>query len=237
MAFDRSTFSQGFRASLPVLLGIVPFGVITGVAMVASGVAPLAAMAMSVFVFAGASMVATAQLLSQGTPAALVILATAFINMRFMMYPASLRLHFARLPLRWRLAIAYLQADNVYGLTLAKFSDQSASRPEEGGKLAYFLGAGIPVWLAWQAAVLGGILIGAGVPASWRLEFAAPLAFIALTVPLLRDRAMVAAALAAGITVVAASSLPLRLNVILAALVGIAAGLLAEKALTPVKTR
>ena len=237
MAFDRSAYAEGARASLPVLLGIVPFGVITGVAMVASGVAPLAAMAMSVFVFAGASMVATAQLLSQGTPAALVILATAFINMRFMMYTASLRLHFARLPLRWRLAIAYLQADNVYGLTLAKFSDQSASRPDERGKLAYFLGAGIPIWLAWQAAVLGGILIGAGVPASWRLEFAAPLAFIALTVPLLRDRAMVAAALAAGITVVAASSLPLRLNVILAALVGIAAGLLAEKALTPVKTR
>src|SRR5882672_5855545 len=201
MAFDRTTFSQGFRASLPVLLGIVPFGVITGVAMVASGIAPLAAMAMSVFVFAGASMVATAQLLSQGTPAALIILATAFINMRFMLYSASLRLHFARLPLRWRLAIAYLQADNVYGLTLAKFSDKSASRPDERGKLAYFLGAGIPIWLAWQAAVLGGILIGAGVPASWRLEFAAPLAFIALTVPMLRDRAMVGAALAAGITV------------------------------------
>src|SRR5258706_16418630 len=62
MAFDRSAYAEGFRAALPVLLGIVPFGVITGVAMVASGIAPPAAMAMSVFVFAGASMVATAQL-------------------------------------------------------------------------------------------------------------------------------------------------------------------------------
>jgi predicted branched-subunit amino acid permease len=237
MAFDRSAYAEGVRASLPVLLGIVPFGVITGVAMVASGIAPLAAMAMSVFVFAGASMVATAQLLSQGTPAALIILATLFINMRFMMYSASLRLHFARLPLRWRLAIAYLQADNVYGLTLARFSDQGASRPDERSKLAYFLGAGIPIWIAWQAAVLAGVLIGAGVPASWRLEFAAPLAFIALTVPLLRDRAMVAAAFAAAVTVVAAASLPLRLNVIVAALVGIAAGLLIEKAQMRAKSR
>jgi len=225
MAFDRTTFSQGFRASLPVLLGIVPFGVITGVAMVASGIAPLAAMAMSVFVFAGASMVATAQLLSQGTPAALIILATLFINMRFMMYSASLRLHFMHLPLRWRLAIAYLQADNVYGLTLARFSEHSG----DPGKLEYFLGAGIPIWLAWQAAVLAGILIGAGVPASWRLEFAAPLAFIAMTVPLLRDRAMVAAALAAAVTVVATSGLPLRLNLIVAAGAGIAVGLLFER--------
>src|SRR3954468_800316 len=102
MAFDRSAYAEGARAALPVLLGIVPFGVITGVAMVASGITPLAAMAMSVFVFAGASMVASAQLLSQGTPALLVVLAALFINLRFMMYSASLRPYFIHLPLRWR---------------------------------------------------------------------------------------------------------------------------------------
>ena len=198
---------------------------ITGVAMVASGIAPPAAMLMSVIVFAGASMVASAQLLAQGTPAALIILATLFINLRFMMYSASLRLHFAQLPLRWRLLIAYLQADNVYGLTLARF----AEHPHDEAKLEFFLGAAIPIWLAWQGAVLAGIVIGAGVPPSWRLDFAAPLAFIAMTVPFLRDRAMVAAALAAGLTVVAANGLPLRLNLLLAALAGISAGLLVEK--------
>src|SRR5437763_13352191 len=93
--------------------------------MVASGISPLAAMATSVFVFAGASMVASAQLLSQGTPVLLVVLATLFINLRFMMYSASLRQHLAHLPLRWRLAIAYLQADNVYGLTLVRFAEKS----------------------------------------------------------------------------------------------------------------
>jgi predicted branched-subunit amino acid permease len=225
IALDRSAFAAGARAALPVLLGIVPFGVITGVAMVASGIAPPAAMLMSVIVFAGASMVASAQLLAQGTPAALIILATLFINLRFMMYSASLRLHFAQLPLRWRLLIAYLQADNVYGLTLARF----AEHPHDEAKLEFFLGAAIPIWLAWQGAVLAGIVIGAGVPPSWRLDFAAPLAFIAMTVPFLRDRAMIAAALAAGLTVVAANGLPLRLNLLLAALAGISAGLLAEK--------
>jgi predicted branched-subunit amino acid permease len=182
-------------------------------------------MLMSLIVFAGASMVASAQLLAQGTPAALIILATLFINLRFMMYSASLRLHFAQLPLRWRLLIAYLQADNVYGLTLARFAEHR----QDAEKLEFFLGAAIPIWLAWQGAVLAGILIGAGVPASWRLDFAAPLAFIAMTVPFLRDRAMIAAALAAGLTVVAANGLPLRLNLLLAALAGIGAGLAAEK--------
>ena len=208
-----------------MLLGIIPFGVITGVAMVASGIPPLVALLMSLIVFAGASMVASAQLLASAAPAALIILTTLIINLRFMMYSASLRLHFAEAPLRWRVAIAYLIADNVYGLLLSRFSEH----PKDEGKLEYFIGAGIVVWAAWQVAVLGGILIGAGVPVSWRLEFAAPLAFIAMTIPHLRDRAMIAAALAAGIAVIAAHGLPLRLNIVVAAAVGISAGMIFER--------
>jgi predicted branched-subunit amino acid permease len=208
-----------------VLLGIVPFGVITGVAMVASGIPPLVAMLMSVLVFAGASMVACAQLLASHAPALLIILTTLVINLRFMMYSASLRLHFAHAPLAHRLAIAYLTADNVYGLMLGRFSEH----PDDPGNFEYFLGAGLLVWGAWQAAVLCGILIGAGVPAAWRLEFAAPLAFIAISIPFLRERASVAAALAAGLAIVVAQDVPLKLNILLAAATGIAAGLLFER--------
>ena len=208
-----------------MLLGVVAFGIIAGVAMVASGIPPLAAMLMSLLVFAGASMVASAQLLASAAPMAVIILTTLIINLRFMMYSASLRQHFAHAPLRWRLLLGYLTADNVYGLMLQRFSD----RPGDPGKMPFFLGAGIAIWLVWQLAVAAGALIGAGVPASWRLDFAAPLAFIAMTVPLLRDRAMIAAALAAGITVVAAHALPLKLSVLLAAAVGITAGMLFER--------
>ncbi|HLS86136.1 MAG TPA: AzlC family ABC transporter permease [Burkholderiales bacterium] len=225
MPLHRPAIAAGARASLPVLLGVVPFGLITGVAMVASGIPPAIAVLMSLFVFAGASMVAAAQLLAHGTPAALVILAALFINLRFMMYSASIRTHLAHLPLGWRLAASYLHTDNVYGLSLARF----AEHPEDPHKLEYFLGAGLLIWATWQAAVLAGALIGAGVPAAWRLEFAAPLAFIAMTVPLLRDRAMVGAALAAAATVVATSGLPLRLNLVAAAAAGIVAGMLLER--------
>jgi predicted branched-subunit amino acid permease len=193
--------------------------------MVASGIAPPVAMLMSIVVFAGASMVAAAQLLASDTPALLVVLTAVFINLRFMMYSASLRLHFGREPLAWRLAIAYLQADNVYGLTLVRYAEQ----PDAPGQRDYFMGAALVIWAGWQLAVAAGIGIGAGVPASWRLEFAAPLAFIAMTIPLLRDRAMVAAAAVAAITVVSAHALPLKLSVPLAALAGIAAGLTFER--------
>jgi 4-azaleucine resistance transporter AzlC len=208
-----------------VVPGIVPFGVITGVAMVASGIPPLAAMAMSLLVFAGASMVASAQLLASGAPALMIIIATLFINLRFMMYSASLRHHFAHLPLRWRLVVSYLLADNAYGLMLSRY----AERPDDPSKLEYYLGASIMTWAAWQLAVLCGVAIGAGVPAHWRLEFAAPLAFIALTAPFLRERAMIAAAVASAVVVVAAQGLPLRLSIIVAAIVGIATGMLVER--------
>jgi len=193
--------------------------------MVASGIAPAVAMLISIVVFAGASMVAAAQLLASGTPALLVVLTTLFINLRFMMYSASLRLHFGREPLGWRLLMAYLQADNVYGLTVMRYAD----KPDTPGERDFFMGAAIVVWLAWQLAVAAGILIGAGVPASWRLEFAAPLAFIAMTIPLLRDRAMVGAAIVAGLTVVASNTLPFKLSIPLAALAGIGAGLALER--------
>lgn len=198
---DRPAFAAGTRASLPVLLGIAPFGMICGVAMVAGGIPPLAAVLMSVVVFAGASMLAASQLLAAGVPVALVVVTAFFINLRFMMYSASIRPHLGGLPLGWRLPVAYLLADNPYALCMARFADH----PEDKGKLGFYLGATLPVWLCWQLAVVAGVLVGARLPAVWKLEFAA------------------------GATVVLAHGLPLRLGLMLAALAGIAAGVLAER--------
>jgi predicted branched-subunit amino acid permease len=195
---------------------------VTGVAMAAGGIPPLEAMALSVIVYAGASMLAATQLLAGGTPVLVILVTALFINLRFMMYSASIRPHLAALPARWRLAAGYLLADNAYGLCMARFTEH----PELEGKAGYYFGAALPVWLTWQLAVGAGIVVGAGLPSHWRLEFAAPLAFIALTVPLLRDRAMVAAALAAAVTAVAASGLPMRLGIAAAALAGLAVGML-----------
>jgi predicted branched-subunit amino acid permease len=201
---------------------VAPFGLVTGVAMVAGGIPPLQAIAMSLVVYAGASMLAATQLLAGGAPVVVVVLTALFINLRFMIYSASMRQHLASLPTGWRVAAGYFLADNAYGLCIARF----AEHPERPGKAGYYFGAALPVWFTWQATVGAGVLLGAGLPAQWRLDFAAPLAFIALTIPLLRDRAMVAAALAAAVTAVAAWSLPMRLGIAIAALVGLATGML-----------
>ena len=227
MILARADFLAGLRASLPLLVGISPFGLMTGVAMVAGGVPAFEAVAISVLVFAGASMLAMTQLFAAGSPVLLIVAAAFFINLRFMMYSAGLRLHFAALPLRWRLVLAYLCADNA----IALFSARAAQHPGDPveAKFAQYLGAAIPIWVVWQVTVAAGVLLGATLPAAWKLEFAAPLAFIAMSVPFVRDRALLAAAGFAGVTAVLAHGLPLKTGLALAAVAGIAAGLLAER--------
>ncbi len=193
--------------------------------MVAGGIPPLEAILYSFVVFAGASQLAATQLLGVAAPVAVIVLTAFFINLRFVMYSASMRAHLAGRPLRWRLGLGYMLSDNAYALCITRYTQH----PEEGEKQWYCLGVALPIWVAWQVATTLGVIAGSSVPHGWKLEFAAPLAFIAMSVPLLRDRAMVAAALAAGVTVVLAHPLPMRLGLVLAAVAGISAGLMTER--------
>ena len=225
MLLARTEFTAGLRASLPLLVAVAPFGLVTGVAMAAAGIPPLQAMAMSVLVYAGAAMLAATQLIADGAPALIAVLAAFIVNLRLLMYSASLRPYFGGEPLVRRLVVSYALVDNPYALFLQRYG----THPAAAGKFDYFVGLSIPVWIIWQATVAAGLLVGAQLPAAWKLDFAAPLAFVAMTIPLLRDKPMVAAAVAAGATAVMAYSLPLRLGLALAAVVGIAIGVLAEK--------
>jgi predicted branched-subunit amino acid permease len=176
-------------------------------------------------VYAGASMLAATQLLVAGAPALVVVLAAFIVNLRLFMYSASMRPYLKGEPLWRRLVISYALVDNPYALFMQRFG----THPDAPGKFDYFVGLAIPIWLCWQATVGIGLAAGARLPAAWKLEFAAPLAFIAMTIPFLRGRPMLAAAASAGITAVLANGLPLRLGLALAAVVGIAVGMLAEK--------
>jgi predicted branched-subunit amino acid permease len=223
----RTEFQAGLRASLPLLIAVVPFGLVTGVAMAAGGIPPLEAMAMSILVYAGAAMLAALQLIVEGAPAMVVVVAAFIVNLRLLMYSASIRPYFAGESLGRRLLVSYALVDNPYALFIQRFGPH----PAAAGKFDYFFGLSIPIWLAWQAAVGAGLLVGNQMPAAWKLEFAAPLAFVAMSVPLLRDKPAVAAAVSAGVTAVLAHGLPLRLGLALAAVIGIAVGLFAEKQL------
>jgi 4-azaleucine resistance transporter AzlC len=228
--FRSADFRSGLRASVPLLVGVVPFGLVTGVTMVAAGLSPLAAMAMSILVYAGATMLAAAQLLADSAPVFVLLLVAVVLNLRLVLYSASIRQHFAGLTASERALAAYLLGDNTYAQSIVHFSqDSTHGLGDARAKLWYFFGISMPMWTVWQASVGAGIVLGARIPTGWQLEFAAPLVFIAATVPLLRDRAMAIAAASAAATAVLAHGLPFKLSLPLAAAAGILAGALAGR--------
>jgi 4-azaleucine resistance transporter AzlC len=217
-------FLAAFRSCLPVLPGVLAFGAISGVAMVAAGMPYYLAMLMSVLVYAGNAQLAALQLVTSGSPLAIAILAALVINLRFSIYSLSMSPHLAAAGPRWRPLLSYLLTDNGYAITLRGYERALGA----ADKVWYYFGCSVAIWITWQAGTLTGVLLGARIPADWHLEFSIVLTFLGIVAPTIRDRAVAAAACAAGITAVLAWPLPLRLGLLLATAAGIAAGMLVE---------
>jgi 4-azaleucine resistance transporter AzlC len=218
-------FWAGVRAELPLLIGVFPFGLIYGALAIGAGIPPVAAQLMSSVVFAGSSQFAAAQLIHDSAPALVIVITIAIINLRHMLYSASVAPYIRDLPGRWKGLLAYLLTDEAYAPTIIHYQKDGAASAGQW----FFLGAGLALWTTWQISTALGIFLGAALPASWPLDFALPLTFIAMVVPALKDRPMAAAALSSGLVALLASSLPYKLGFIVAALVGIAVGMILER--------
>jgi len=207
-------------------VGTTPFGMIYGVLALSAGIPPGAAQAMSSIVFAGSAQFITAQLVSHSAPWLVIVFTIAIVNLRHTLYSASLAPYVQHLRPLWKWVLAYLLTDEAYAVSVVHYTqNEDSPTPHQHW---FFLGAGLALWSSWQASTAVGIFIGAQVPPGWSLDFTLALTFIALVVPGLKDRPSLAAALAAGITAVLAFSLPYRLGLMLAALVGILTGMWVE---------
>src|SRR5690625_2996912 len=160
-------FAAGSAAVVPVLLGIVPFALIAGVVAVRMGLTPLEASGLSVILFAGASQMAALQLIHDGAPMLVIVLTVFFVNLRLVMYSASMAPHFANTRRRTRVLVSYLLTDQAYIFSLFGFE----RRPRTAARLAYYLGLSLPMWLVWQVGTIVGALMGSGLPPGWALDF------------------------------------------------------------------
>lgn len=222
----RSEFLAGVRAELPILVGVIPFGMIYGVLALASGLPVSLAQGMSAIVFAGSAQFIATDLFATATPALIILMTTFMVNLRHLLYSASLAPHVAHLPLGWRAGLAYLLTDEAYAVTILHYVADEGSA---AFKHWYFLGAGLTLWSSWQASTAVGIFLGAQIPASWSLDFTLALVFIGLVVPTLRDRPHVAAAVTAGVVAIVAGGLPYQLGLVAAAVAGITVGIVLER--------
>ncbi len=224
----RAEFVSGARATIPMMVGAAPFGLIFG-ALAVSGervLSPAAAMGMSLIVFAGSAQFIGLGLYAQGISLPFIIFTTFIVNLRHALYAASLAPYLRHLGQRWLLPLGFWLTDETFAVVISRF--HTAGRVERGHW--YYFGSALPFYVNWQLCTLAGIIAGQrlGDAANWGLDFAMTVTFIGIAVPLVKTRPMLACAMIAGAVSLLTYSLPNRLGYVIGGLAGIAVGLLAD---------
>ncbi len=222
-----SSFWRGMRDGMPFLLVIFPFAGLFGVVATEAGLNVLETLAFSVVVIAGAAQFTALQLMSEEAPTLVVLASALAVNLRMVMYSASITPHLGALPLWKRAVTAYFLVDQTYASSILDYErhpDQSLAQ-----KWAYFMGVMVPICPSWYLFTLVGALAAEAVPSEMGLDFALPIAFIALIVPALRTGAHRAAALVAVVVALGLAWLPFNLGLPLAGLAGMMAGAEVER--------
>jgi len=211
---SQPEFREGIRDMSPIALGIGAWGLMTGVAMLKSGMSVIEAVAMTLLVYAGSSQLASIPLLIAGAPA-WVILATGFcVNLRFVVFSLHLRPYLMHMP-RWRrMTHGYLTADMSYAMFTRRYGRAPETDAERRAQEAYLTGNYCVTWCAWMGLSMLGIVLANMIPQSWGLGFAGVLSLVAIVCSMATTRLRVLAVLIAGATAVVAYALPLKLNIV-----------------------
>jgi predicted branched-subunit amino acid permease len=221
-------FQRGLREMAAVSPGLAAWGLMTGVAMVNSGMNPWNAVAMSLLVFAGSSQLASMPLIAAGAPV-WVIWATAIcVNLRFVVFSAHMRAYLMHLPLRWRLLHGYLTADMSYVMFTRRFKHPATDVQGQTNELAYLSGGTVFNWLSWQSMSLLGIALAHSIPTTWGLGFAGILALLGVGCSLASSTLRRVSAGVSAMAAVAAFALPFKLNIVVAIAAAVALCLVLE---------
>ena len=235
----RAELLAGAKAVAPMLIGVIPFGLVAGATPATTGLGGEISVGLSTIVFAGASQLAAADVLADGGAALVAILAACTINLRMLLYSASLAPYLAHVPLRRRLLMAYLLTDQAYAVSITRWGPegeggQATADPDERlhRRVPFYLGGALLLWVNWQVVTVIGVVIGGALPDSLPLDFAVPLVFLVLLVPAITSRpAAVAALVGGGVAVASQEAGAGHLSILVGAVAGILVGAVADAAL------
>ena len=221
----RRAMREGITDVAPMLVGIIPFGLVAGAAPIAEGLDLGHAVGMSLLLFAGASQLAMADVLGSDGGVAVAVVTALTINLRMLLYSASLAPTLSAESLGARLRASYFLVDQAYALSIIRWDGDDDRRQ----RLPYYFAIGILLWSSWQITTIIGALVGSSVPDDIPLDFAVPLVFLVLLVPVLQRWPSLVAAAVGGTTAGAAAELgAARLAILIGGVAGIAAGVVAE---------
>jgi predicted branched-subunit amino acid permease len=212
-----SLFKKGFKAMLPVIVGVVPFGIVMGTVAAHAELNFSQSFLMNIFVFAGASQLAAVDLMTKHTESVVVIATGLTINLRFLLYSAALSPILQRASLLKKLVCAYCLTDQNYTVMIGNQKHLHT----HADSLRFYFGASLCMFLAWNISVALGFVFGNVAPASWSLEYAVPLSFVALVMPTMKDRRYIYVAVFSSVASLCLSSMPFRLGLLLSSFLGI----------------
>lgn len=224
---QREGLAIGLRDVMASLIAVGTWGLVTGIAIVKSGVPENVAALMSVLVYAGSAQLTALPLIESGAPLWLIFAAGFVVNIRFIVFGAALQPYFQHFSWPRRFWLSLLISDMGFVLFLARYSEDKCVGTTQ--QLWYFLGAGVPIWFLWTVGMLAGVYMGGFVPASWSLDFAAILALLAIVIPLVKTQPMVMCLVVAGTVAWFGQVLPLQLGLAVAVVAGVFAGVAGER--------
>ena len=234
-SLEKQTFREGFNVSAATMPGIFAWGLVSGMAMVKSGLTLWQALGMTFLVFAGSAQLAALPLMAANAPEWVVFVTAMVVNLRFVIFAAALGPHFTHLRWYQRLWYGYFNADLMMAFFPRRFPPESLYQP--AGKLGFFTGIAYPNWCAWQFGAVVGILLAGQIPQNWGVGFAGTLALLAIMIPLIINSAALTGVVVAGAVAIASVDLPYRLGLLLAVVIGMVAAMTLDTVLERRKHR
>jgi 4-azaleucine resistance transporter AzlC len=216
--------------SAGIAVSAAGFGFVFGLSAREAGFSPVEAMAMSIIVFGGASQFAAVGYVASGLAWPGILLLTALLNARHLLYSAALRPWLRDVPLPRRAVMAHLLTDEAFALSISHF--RRIGRTDERG---YWIGAIVATFIPWNLATLGGVVLGAQIPDPGRLgiDVIFPAAMIGLAVGLITGRReLVAAIVGAGIAVTVALASSPSIGIVAGGIIGPLVALLVPKGIS-----
>jgi len=223
----RQALRFGAFVSLPMIIGNMPFGFIFGSLAMSQGLPLWVPVAMSLLVFAGSAQFVALGLLAVNAPLWLILSTTFIVNLRHLLYAADIMKYLRHLGFNWRVPMAFGLIDETYAAVRPYYA--SGKLDENNGHWAY-IGSFLAFYIMWNSTTLAGALVGQALPnmAAWSLEFAMVATFLGIITPYLRSLPYWNVFLVAAALSLVLHSLPNNLGLLIAALTGVAAGVLTE---------
>ena len=225
MKSNLNVFLKGIMDVSPLMIPVVPFGLIFGVLAIDIGFSPLETMGMSLIIFGGASQIVLLQLFSGGASSLVIISSVGAVNSRHLLYGAVVSEHLSDLKLIWKILISYFLIDQAFAI-----SNEYLKKNKQSNKYFHLVGGGATCWVIWQSTTLLGIVLGEAIPDKLGLSFAVPLTFLALLVNDFRKLINVVVIIISGlVATIGFNYIPFKAYVIVSALIGLFTAMILTK--------